>query len=403
MFPKDFLWGAATSSHQVEGKNIHNDWWQWEIDGRIQEKSDQAICHYELFDEDFTLAQKLSHNAHRFSIEWSRIEPQEGIFDETAIDHYRLVVDALIAKSLIPVVTLHHFTNPLWLADKGGWLNTHASECFLRYVKKIVAALKEKVRYWITINEPVVLAYYGYLIAKWPPGKRSFRLTMKALQNFIAVHKRAYQAIHELYDDVSKPMVGIAHNLRPFEVCPRQSNIFCKINVLWRHYMFNVYFLKRINNALDFIGGNYYEREFVSNDPRHDLGFFGDNCNLVHHHAEHVNQMGWGFYPEGLLQVLRWIKKYNKPIIITENGTAEIDDRYRSQFIVEHLKGVEKAISEGIPVVGYLYWSLLDNFEWDRGFEPRFGLIEVDYKTFKRDIRPSAYVFKEIIESGKIP
>ncbi len=403
MFPKNFLWGAAQSSHQVEGNNIHNDWWQWENNGRLKEKSGEATRHYELFDQDFALAQKLSHNTHRFSIEWSRIEPREGIFDASAIDHYAHVLDSLLAKSLVPIVTLHHFTSPLWFAERGGWLNPKAPAWFCRYVQKIVGTLKDRdVQYWITINEPVVLAYYGYLKAKWPPGKSSFPLALKVLQNLIAAHKKAYQIIHELYKGAQKPLIGLACHLRPFEVCPKTPNILCKLNVLWRHFMVNVYALGQIKDALDFIGVNYYEREFVTNDRAHGLGVFGENCNLVHKHYEHVNQIGWGFYPEGLLQVLRWMKKYNKPLMVTENGTAEDDDRFRARFILEHLKQLERALAEGIPVVGYLYWSLLDNFEWDWGFGPRFGLIEVNYKTFERIIRPSAYVFKEIIESGKL-
>ena len=399
VFPKNFLWGAAASSHQVEGGNVHNDWWQWEEAGRLPERSGEAIRHYELFDQDFILAQKLSHNAHRFSIEWSRIEPREGAFDENAIRHYHQVIDSLISKNITPIVTLHHFVNPLWFAQKGGWLDPDAAGSFARYTQKVIDAYKNKVRYWITINEPAVLAYYGYMLGKWPPGRSSLSLALKVLRNCGAAHRRAYQVIHARQKDAA---VGIAHHLRPFKVCPRTPNVFCALNVLARQYLFNRYFLERVKKESDFIGVNYYEQEFISNDRAHGLGSWGDNCNLVHHHSEHVNQMGWGFYPDGLLEVLRWMRKYDKPVIITENGTAETDDRARARFIVEHLKSVARAIAEGIPVAGYLYWSLLDNFEWDRGFAPRFGLVEVDGKTLERRIRPSAYVFKEIIETGRI-
>ena len=402
VFPQNFLWGAAASSHQVEGGNVHNDWWQWEEAGRLpagRQRSGGAIRHYELFDQDFSLAQKLSHNAHRFSIEWSRLEPREGAFDENAIRHYHQVIDSLISKNITPMVTLHHFTNPLWFAQKGGWLNPKAAESFARYTQKAIDAYKNKVRYWITINEPTVLAYYGYMLWKWPPGRSSLSLALKVLRNCGAAHRRAYQVIHARQEDAA---VGIAHHLRPFKVCPRTPDLFCALNVLARHYLLNRYFLERVNKESDFIGVNYYEQEFISNDRACGLGFLGDNCNLAHHHSERVNQMGWGFYPDGLLEVLRWMKKYNKPVIITENGTAETDDRVRARFIVEHLKSVARAIAEGIPVAGYLYWSLLDNFEWDRGFTPRFGLVEVDGKTLERRIRPSAYVLKEIIETGRI-
>lgn len=399
LYQQNFLWGAATSSHQVEGGNVHNDWWQWEQAGRVPEKSGQAVRHYELFDQDFALARTLSHNAHRFSVEWSRIEPREGAFDDGAVAHYHQVVDSLLRKNITPVVTLHHFTNPLWFAEKGGWLNPDAGAWFVRYVGKLIGAFKEKVRYWITMNEPTVLAYYGFAIGKWPPGKNSLLLALKVLSNCAAAHRQAYLAIHREQKDAA---VGIAHHLRPFKVCPRTQNVFCALNVWVRHYLFNIWFLERVKKELDFIGVNYYEKEFVSNDRGHGLGIWGDNCNALHRHSEHVNQMGWGFYPEGLLEVLRWLKKYGKPVIITENGTAETDDRARTRFIREHLKSVAQALAEGIRVEGYFYWSLLDNFEWDRGFSPRFGLIEVDNKTFERRIRPSADVLKGIIETGQI-
>ena len=258
MFPKDFLWGAAASSHQVEGGNVHNDWWQWEEAGRLpsSERSGQAIRHYELFDQDFILAQKLSHNAHRFSLEWSRVEPREGAFDEHAIRHYHQVIDSLVSKNITPIVTLHHFTNPLWFAQKGGWLNPKAVESFARYTRKVIDAYKNKVRYWITINEPAVLAYYGYLLGKWPPGESSLSLALNVLRNCGAAHRRAYQVIHARREDAA---VGIAHNLRPFKVCPRTPNLFCALNVLARHYLFNRYFLERVKKESDFIGVNYYE------------------------------------------------------------------------------------------------------------------------------------------------
>ncbi len=403
MFPKDFLWGSATSSHQVEGHNANNDWWLWEKGGRVKERSGDAARQYELFDDDFALAQKLSHNAHRFSIEWSRVEPREGEFNETEVDHYRRVLDSLLGRSLIPVVTLHHFTSPQWFVREGGWLDPKAAQRFSRYVRKMAEVFKDKVRYWVTINEPLVLAYNGYLIGQWPPGEKSFWTAWRMIHRCLKAHHQAYRDIHAAYSSSQKPLVGIAHNLRPFAACPVKSNILCAIHARLRHYLFNMYFLERSEKTTDFIGVNYYEREFISHDSQNKLGLLGDNCNLAHRHSDHVNQMGWGLFPEGLSEVLRWLKKYNKPILITENGTAEDDDRDRAHFIIAHLKEVESAIAEGIPVKGYFYWSLIDNFEWDKGFDRRFGLVEVDYKTFERRMRPSAYILKEIIERRALP
>lgn len=405
MFPETFLWGAAASSHQVEGDNANNDWWLWEQKGRVKTPSGEAARHYALFDQDFCLAQRLGHNAHRFSIEWSRVEPEAGRFDQEAIEHYRQVVRSLRDKSIEPVVTLHHFTNPLWFHDRGGWLNPNSRRWFGRYVEKAVAALGDGVRYWVTVNEPVVLVFYGYLTGQWPPGKKSPRQAWQALGNLAAAHKLAHKKIHDTYNEhrLGEPMAGIAKNLRPFEVCPKTPAVFCRAGARLRHYFFNLYFLDKIRDAMDFVGVNYYEREFVSNDRSCPRRLWGGDCRHVHDHAEHLNQMGWASYPEGLAEALGWMKRYRKPVLITENGTAEQDDLWRWRFIAGHLKQVEKAIAKGAPVIGYLYWSLLDNFEWHRGFGPRFGLIEVDDKTFERRVRPSALLLKEVIQTRKLP
>jgi beta-glucosidase len=404
MFPGHFLWGAATSSHQVEGRNTNNDWWLWEKQGRTKEPSGEAARHFELFDEDFRLAAALHHNAHRFSIEWSRIEPQEGVFDEGAVHHYREVVRSLRRKSLEPIVTLHHFTNPLWFYEQGGWLNKRAVFWFRRYAAKMVDAVGKDVAYWMTINEPMVFVYHSYLIGLWPPGEKSVAHSWQATQNLIQAHKAAYQAVQEIYGRNSwpSPHVSIAQNLRPFHVCPMTDTRGLHLSAFLRHRLFNLYFLDKIKEEMDFIGVNYYEREIVSNDKDLAYGLFGGKCNTAHGHEDHVNSLGWGSYPQGLHEILLWLKKYRKPVLISENGTCEEDDTYRTQFIKAHLEHLERAIGDGVPVIGYLYWSLLDNFEWHHGFSPRFGLIEVDYATFKRTIRPSARYFADVIQKGRL-
>ena len=404
MFPERFLWGAATSSHQVEGRNTNNDWWLWEKQGRTKEPSGEAVRHFELFDEDFRLAAALHHNAHRFSIEWSRIEPQEGVFDDQAIHHYREVVQSLRRKSLEPIVTLHHFTNPLWFYEKGGWLHKEAPGWFARYAAKMAEELGKDVVYWITVNEPLVLVYHSYLTGLWPPGKKSAAQSWQVTRNLIQAHKAAYQVIHEVYRRNSWPAikVSIAKNLRPFQVCPKTNNWMCRLSVYLRHRLFNLYFLEKIREQMDFIGANYYEREIVSNDKALAYGPFGGKCNTAHGHDDHVNILGWGSSPEGLYESLLWLKKYGKPVLIAENGTCEEDDTYRLQFIKTHLEQLERAIGGGVPVIGYLYWSLLDNFEWHHGFGPRFGLIEVDYSNFKRTPRPSARQFGEICKNNRL-
>lgn len=398
------MWGSAASSHQVEGRNTNNDWWLWEKEGRTQEPSGEAVRHFEFFDQDFQLARDLHHNAHRFSIEWSRIEPQEGRFDDAAVEHYRQVVRSLREKSIEPIVTLHHFTNPKWFAERGGWLNTKAPYWFARYAAQMTGALGNDIRWWITINEPMVLVYQAYLTGLWPPGKRSAVLSWKAAKNLIRAHKSAYKTIHDIYRKNKRPLpqVSIAHCLRPFKVCPRTRSVICRLGVFLRHQLFNLCFLREIKDDLDFIGVNYYEREYVSNDRALPYGFWGGKCNQLHGHAGHVNTLGWDSCPEGLYEALHWLKGFRKPIFITENGTCEEDDAFRRQFIQEHLQQVQKALGDGLPIIGYLYWSLLDNFEWHHGFGPRFGLIEVDYTTFKRTVRPSGRYLAEVIQRGSV-
>ena len=402
-YPQNFLWGAATSSHQVEGNNINNDWWQWEEQGKTKNPSGAACDHFNLFDEDFQLAASIGHNAHRLSIEWSRIEPKEGEFDTDAIAHYKKVLASLKSKSITPVVTLHHFTNPLWFQYRGGWLNPDNVDLFVRYVKEVVNALGEDICYWITINEPMVYALYSYCEGLWPPGEQSQIKGFRVVKNMVQAHRRAYEDIHFIYrsNQWQTPMVGFAKNYRPFLACPQRCSLFCRLGIFWRDSYFNRYYLNKVKSTLDFIGVNYYEMEYNSSDPALPYGLFGGNCTHEHRHLDHTNQLGWGMSPQGLTLALDRLAKYKKPILITENGTCETNDTWRQKFIEEHIREVDRAIEKGLPVIGYLYWSLLDNFEWHHGSEIRFGLVDVDYETFERTARPSALRYMAMIEERK--
>ncbi len=404
MFPKDFLWGAATSSHQVEGENTQNDWWRWEVQGKTRESSGQACRHYEFFDQDFQFAQELHHNAHRFSLEWSRIEPQEGHFSQEEIQHYQDVLKSLLKYHLTPVVTLHHFTNPLWFFEQGGWLNDKSHFLFGRYVEKVVQALGQDVPYWITINEPEVFTYYGYLLGRWPPGLRSFPQAYRVMFNLLKAHREAYVKIHDIYrmHHWPKPAVSLAKNLMVFKPCPSSRNPLRFLNIFVRNRLFNDFFLEKSLGYLDFIGVNYYARDYVCFNLSQGLGLFGERCNEIHQHGSDRNALGWDSYPEGIYEVLHRIKKFNLPVIITENGTCHGSDDKRWQYVRDHLAYLQKAIDEGIHVMGYLYWSLLDNFEWHLGFGPRFGLIEVDYQTYHRRIRESARRLSEIYKNNRL-
>ncbi|MFA5410872.1 MAG: glycoside hydrolase family 1 protein [Candidatus Omnitrophota bacterium] len=399
-FPHGFLWGAATSSYQVEGNNTDSDWWQWEKEtGR--ENSGQACRHYELYSRDFDLAQGLNHNAHRLSLEWSRIEPEEGKLSEKELQHYIEVILALKQRNLEPMVTLHHFTNPLWLSKSGGWENPGSVAKFLRYSEFVVRALGKYVRYWITINEPNVYTHQSYVIGIWPPQAKSYCRAKRVENNLIAAHIRAYRLIHKIYRElkIPAPSVSIAQNMQAFVPCtPALKNRFAA----WlRDKWYNSGFIRRVGGrkTLDFIGLNYYSRQLVDvyNWSIEHLAL--DTCQNNHHPVK-KNSLGWDIYPEGLYTILLKLKKYKLPVIITENGICTPDDNLRWEYIYNHLKNIRLAMEKGVNVAGYLYWSLLDNFEWHQGFAPRFGLIEVDYNNYKRIVRESARKFAAVCKNG---
>lgn len=417
-FPKDFLWGAATSSHQVEGNNTNNDWWEWEQQGKVKEKSLLACDQWELYEKDFDLAKSLSHNAHRFSVEWSRIEPKEGEWDEAAIAHYRHIIVSLRERGIEPIVTLHHFTNPLWFARKGGWERPESVDEFTRYVRYLVGELGSLVRYWITINEPMVFMYKGYIKGEWPPGEKSIPKAIKVIRYLIYAHVHAYQVIHEEANRQKvEARVSLAHHFLSFAPC-HSKDLRDHFSAWMRDRLFNFSLLDAlskgwfffpgvfaeklpIKKTLDYIGLNYYTRDFVEYIGIGVPQVFGHLCTLTHYRREYSrNQMKWEIYPQGLYQFLKRLKRYQLPILITENGICTREDTQRETFILDHIKSVVRALQENIPVIGYLYWALLDNFEWAEGYSPRFGLIEVDYATQRRKIRPSALRMAELIRKG---
>lgn len=402
-FPKKFLWGAATSSYQVEGNNIHSDWWHWEREGKIKYHSAEACRHYQFYKEDFRLAKDLNHNAHRLSIEWSRLEPEEGKFSSEAIAHYKQVIAVLRECNIEPIVTLHHFTLPNWLMRKGGWHKKKSVFYFLRYAQKIVEELSPSVNYWLTINEPFVYIYYAYIQGDWPPQKRSFFKAYAVMRNMGCAHIKTYNLIRQIYktNKLNLPLISIAHNMQSFSACsPKLEN---KLAVYLRKNVFNLYFIEELVKfkSLDFIGVNYYSRNTADVKTPWLKSLFLDNCR-DNCGGLKKNSMGWDIYPEGLYDVLMQVKKYNLPVMVTENGICTNDDSQRWDFIREHLINLHRAIKDGVNVTGYLYWSLLDNFEWDKGFAPRFGLIEIDYLTFARKIRKSAQSYAQVCKTGRL-
>ncbi len=402
-FPSGFLWGAATSAYQVEGGNVNSDWWQWEKE-HLPQSSGQACQHFQRFREDFDLARELGHNAHRFSVEWARIEPQEGRFDEGALQHYRQVLRALQERSLTPIVTLHHFTTPLWLARRGGWCNPYMQRFFLRYVERVVESLAEFTTFWITINEPLVYTYHGYLIGDWPPHVRSFKKAAIVRNAFIASHCAAYRLIRDLYrrKRLPLPRISIAKNMPHFVPC--RGRPIERLAVRFRRHGFITGFLNELvrRKALDFIGINYYTRNLVEVRGPTLRHFAFDECTGGDAPLP-KNDMGWEIYPQGLYEVGTLLKRYGLPLMVTENGICASDEAVRWKFIADHLTSLHRLMEEGSNVLGYLYWSLMDNFEWDKGMGPRFGLIHVDYDTQQRTVRESARRFAEVCRTNSLP
>ena len=382
-FPEGFLWGSATASYQVEGGIFNNDWAMAAKDGRLM-PAGSATDHYNRYKEDFDIAKSLGHNAHRISIEWSRIEPEEGKFDHKEIEHYREVIRALKERGITPLITLWHFTLPVWFVTKGGFASKDSPALFSRYCKHVVDELNDKDIIWSTMNEPIVWSTFSYLWGQWPPFELfKTGVFLKVIRNLVKSHKHAYEEIKEQTPEAS---VGIVKNNMYMHVSKYSKlNIFAHINKWVNNYLWNIYFMKKIKNHIDSIGLNYY---FHTE--------FGKKEKYV------KNDMGWDLYPEGLQFVLEDLKKYNKPIYITEAGIADKKDYLRAEYIKDLVVSIYKSIENGVDVRGFMYWSLLDNYEWVYAYSKKFGLVEVNMLTKERKIRSSAYEYKKICESNSV-
>ena len=388
-FPEGFLWGVATSSHQTEGNNSNNDWWRWEEKGKTKESSGEACDSYNKFREDNQLVKDLGCGAFRISLEWSRIEPEEGVFSQEAIEHYQTILFDLKEKGIKRVVTLNHWTLPVWFADKYGWNNFKAPKIFARYCEKVIKDLGGEIDILITLNEPTIILNKGYLAGVFPPGQKSIFAFKKARRNMIKAHRKGYEVIKKYCPNTP---IGITQYCNTFEF----SGVLKIFNKLLKKFQifYNWGFVRKNIEAHDFIGIDYYA-SFV----------FSLKYPFVRRKTinNHWTDMKWGIYPEGLYEVCMEAKtKFQKPVYIFENGLADKDDKHRTNFIKKHLFFVKKAIDEGADIRGYFYWSLLDNFEWNQGFEPRFGLVEVDYETLERKPRKSFYEYAKICQNNEV-
>ena len=385
-FPKDFLWGAAVSSYQVEGGIDHCDWSEKFPAGR-------ACDYYHKYEEYFDLAKELNQNVHRFSLEWSRIQPNEGKFDRKEIEHYRKILRALKKRRIKSMVTILHFTLPIWLSEKGGLHNARFPDYFESFTRFVTEELDDLVDFWVTINEPKVYLSLGYIEGRFPPQKKNLFLTPLVFINFVKAHKKAYKAIHSIN---SNAKVGTAQNYCFSEAYNKRSFVNM-ILVKISNFITNNFFSKFVIKYSDFIGVNYYFHNRIKFTP------FSFPFVKIDNENKKVSDMNWEIFPKGLYFVLKDMKKYNKPVYITENGIADTKDEKRFEFIKDHLTWMHKAIKEGVDVRGYMYWSLFDNFEWDSGFAKKFGLIEIDYKNnLKAEIRRSAYDYAEICKNNSL-
>jgi beta-glucosidase len=405
-FPAHFLWGASSSAHQVEG-GTHNQWTVWELENakvlaqtaKYQAKylpqwekvqsdatdpmnyvSGRAADHYNRYEEDFAILKKMGLNSWRFSIEWSRIEPEEGGWNAEAIEHYRKYLQRLKELDIEPIVTLWHWTVPVWFEQKGGFTRRKNISYFVRFAEKVFEELGRDFRYVITLNEPEVYIAKGFIVAEWPPQQRSKRKAFWTLMNLLAAHKKVYKLAKRAG---RKYLVSIAKN-SAYHYAGDDAWLSRTTAGLMR-YAQDYFILNRIQKYLDFIGLNYY----FSNR------YLG---NRVHNPDERLSDLGWDLQPQNIEHVLKELyDRYELPIIITENGVADSADEHRKWWISQTLMAVNRALQAGVKVEGYLHWSLTDNFEWSSGFWPRFGLVAVDYATKRRTLRPSAVWFAKLL------
>ncbi|GAB4552220.1 MAG: glycoside hydrolase family 1 protein [Anaerolineae bacterium] len=412
-FPPGFMWGCATAAHQVEGDQA-NDWTQWEATaGHIfgNQPSGRACEWWRgRFLEDFDRAATMRNNAQRISIEWSRVEPSPGVFDEDALGRYREMLVALRERGMLPMVTLHHFTNPMWVAERGGWLSDETPGAFVRFARKVVETLGEHCALWCTINEPIVYATQGYIYGYWLPGEQNLRKARQVILNMLRGHVAAYHAIKSIQPHAK---IGYAMHYIGFE--PGQPKFLNFASARITDYFANRSFNDALytgvlrlpgmrpvpvggaKGALDWLGIQYYSvfrtvfdlkrpsALFLSTRPPTDMPTGPNNWG--------------GIKPAALEQVIaRLYKLYGKPMIVTESGVPDPEDTLRPSYLIESVQAMWRAINQNYPVLGFFHWTLVDNFEWAEGYDPRysFGLYQVDWATQARTPRKSAILYREI-------
>lgn len=416
-FPKNFLFGFGTSEYQISGaKNCpHSNWAYAENKKKkngkdfLEFKSGKACDHWNSYKQDIALLKQFKVNSYRFSIEWSNIEPEKGVFNKAAIKHYHDLLDLLIENNITPFITLHHFTHPQWFEELGGFERESNITYFVRFCKTVFDQYKNKAKYWVTFNEPGVYVFQGYVRGVYPPGKTNTHLAGKVTRNILRAHANVYNVLRAIEPNKQKAQIGIVHNITQFEPFNPKNKIEKTVTYYLNHtfydavldffktdkYKFKIplfanvkYEYKNAKSTLDFFGLNYYSHVLISwksKKPQYRDG-------------EIATDMPYGIYAEGMYRAINQASKIGVPIYITENGIADAKDDRREMFLKQYLYAVSKAIKDGYDVRGYFYWSLLDNFEWDMGYDLKFGLFEVNYKTQERKLRKSGLYYKDVLE-----
>ena len=437
-FPEGFLWGAATSSYQIEGSPLADGagpsiWHRFShTPGRTarNETGDIACDHYNLYADDVAIMRDLGLTAYRFSVAWGRVCPEgKGAIDPKGIDFYARLIDLLLASGIEPVVTLYHWDLPAALDNLGGWLNPEIADWFAAYARIVFRALGDRVRTWATINEPWVVADAGYLHGVHAPGHANVFEAPLASHNLLRAHAAAVRA----YRSEGKGRIGLVVNLEPkipatespedIDACDRADQY------MNRQYLDPIFFgrypermreifgeawpdfpeseLAQIREPIDFLGINYYTRGIM----RHSAAALPPQASYVRPHGRIITETGWEVHPESLTGVLCWVKEHygDVPLYITENGAAfddppsiqgrPIEDPLRIDYYRRHLLAAHAAMRQGVDLRGYFAWSLLDNYEWASGYSKRFGIIEVDPKTGKRTPKASARFYRQVIRT----
>ena len=397
-FPEGFLFGTAQSAHQVEGGNVNSDWWAWEHAPGTPcvETSGDACDFYDRYQDDIALMAGLGLNALRFGIEWARIEPEEGEFSQAALDHYRRVLVSCREHGIAPLVTFHHFTLPRWLQANGGFLLDRFPELFERYCRRSAAALGDLIAYACTINEPEGLGEGGFVLGVNPPGRKGDVEAMwRVAENLLEAHRRGAAAIRAQSGIPTGVTLALPDVQYEDGAVPGEDHVELNSRVSDRFF--------ELARDDDFVGVQTYTRNrFGPEGPRGPHVEWGKGLPPE---TERTTQLGQEIYPQALGNTIRraWKSTGGTPILVTESGIATAFDEKRLRYVDAAMREVLFCLTDGIDVRGFLYWSLLDNFEWSLGYGPKFGMVAVDRQTFARQPKPSAAWFGQVARARSLP